>query len=95
MYELFVNEQTVVPCVSYVQFSDNATYDGQNLRYYDVSFLVKIYSYRIEELEDLSTEVDRLLAGKFKRSGGSEFLLGDIIVKNLYYTATIKETNNG
>ena len=41
-YELFLKKDTELPCISYQEASNTATADGDNLRYSELTFRVKI-----------------------------------------------------
>lgn len=85
VYEFFVDDKTPLPCISYMQSGDMSDYEGDTVRYSTVSFLIKIYSKSMLEVEKISKEVDKILSKNFKRNGGNEFLLGEIIVRNFNY----------
>lgn len=85
VYELFINENTTFPCISYIQAGDDSLYSGDTLNVANISFLIKVYSRTVSELESIAHEVDMALKG-WRRSGGNETVLNNIIIKNLIYT---------
>lgn len=84
-YELFLNDKTPLPCVSYMQSGDISIYNSKELSLSDVSFIIKVYGKNLTDIERISQEVDKALLG-FRRIGSNELLINEIICRVLNYS---------
>lgn len=91
VYEMFVDSKTPIPCISYMMAYDSDSLKGDTLTYSDVSFLIKVYSKDLVELEDICNKVKTNLRDKFTRTNGQEMIIDNILIKNYIFSGTAKD----
>ena len=72
-YELITNRKMSIPCISYVELSNNANETGDTLGYSTIQYQIRLYAYSLEELQTYALKIDnalRLIG--FKRTGCNE-----------------------
>lgn len=92
-YEHFVEESISVPCISWLELNDASLYEGDTMRYSDISVRVSVWATNLEELYTNSAYVDGLMvANGFIRTGIADLHLDNgIVKKSISYTCTSKE----
>ena len=72
-YELFINKDTEVPCISYQEGLNITHKDGDTLGYSYINFRIKIWAKRESEIAQYSLAIDSLMRGLgFDRIATSE-----------------------
>lgn len=93
-YELFLHSGLATPCISYMELNNSDEETGDTLGYSSISYQVKVWGNKIEELQHYACAIDAALRPLgFKRTGGTE--LSDpnstMIQKILTYEGTALE----
>lgn len=92
-YELF-REENQIPCISYMEASNNSIAEGDTLRYSTIGYLVKIWAEDIKTIQDTSKVIDGVLDEQgFIRTSSYETTDNGLVVKILRYEATVYEKN--
>ena len=88
-YEYFT-EKTDIPSVSYYESSNNALADGDTLRYSDITYFIKIWSYKVSELNSIALAIDSKLKeyGLKRISSGDGIEDNNLLVKYMGFRAT-------
>lgn len=60
-YELFVDSNTPIPCITYLQSGDSIHVDGDTLCFSDISFNIKIWARTKQEIEQYKIKIDDAL----------------------------------
>lgn len=91
-YELFLTQDTELPCISYQEGNNITHKDGDTLGYSYITFRVKIWSKRVSEISDYSLQIDELMRGLgFDRISTSELWVDGIGQNLLTYRGLGKE----
>lgn len=94
VYELNLNPDTDVPCISYMERNNYSYADGDTLGYSKISYQVKVWGYTIEQLQQYAIEIDDALRGLgFTRVSSGELydINSTMKQKILVYEALAKE----
>lgn len=72
-YELILHGGLLTPCISYMELSNSATETGDTLGYSSIRYQIKVWSNKIEDLQNYALEIDNALRPLgFKRTGTNE-----------------------
>ena len=93
-YELFLDKQSSIPCISY-QITNNFEESKGNTKCYDRIILrVKLWVNTVGDMCDYSSRIDDAIAvlGPFTRSSAYELSDGDLLCRIIDYSILIPET---
>ena len=72
-YELILHRGLATPCISYMELSNSADEEGDTLGYSSISYQIKIWGNKIDELQEYALQIDKALRPLgFKRVGCRE-----------------------
>jgi predicted transcriptional regulator YheO len=72
-YEMVLHSGIETPCLSYMELNNSIDTTGNTIGYSRITFQIKVWSNRVEELQRYALEVDKTLrALGFKRISSSE-----------------------
>lgn len=72
-YEMVLTSKTTTPCISYLELSNVDTVTGNTLGYSRIQYQIKVWSNRIQDLQQYALEIDRALRPLgWKRVGSQE-----------------------
>lgn len=92
-YELFLKQDTEVPCISYQEGNNITHKDGDTLGYSYITYRIKIWSKRVSEIAQYSQEIDSLMRELgFERVSTSELWVDGIGQNLLTYRGLGLET---
>lgn len=95
LYELFANDKTPIPCLTYSERYNNILTAGDTIDYSNISFRVKLWGNSLEELAKYKEALDRTLkSAGFTRANYNELSVGSQIVEIFDYTAIGYENLN-
>lgn len=63
-YELVLHRGLSVPCISYMEIANTATSTGDTLGYSSIQYQIKVWSNRIEDLQEYALKIDDALRPK-------------------------------
>jgi len=87
-YELFVNSDTELPCITYLETGNRDRVTSDILNYSDLEFTIKVWSKRVAEISRMAKQIDEVLRPLgFRRTGSNELSHNDIIQKIMRYSA--------
>lgn len=87
-YELFINDKTAIPCISYFEVYNADRAIGNSLEYSDIAFQVTLWTRDVAEAANTANIIDsELKALGFRRRSCNEFIQGSIIQKIFRYEA--------
>lgn len=91
-YELFCDENTQMPCITYIEDNNSIAASGDTLGYSNISFIIKVWGYTVSDIAGYSLQVDTSMRQLgYKRTSTNEIIVGNQIEKVLYYSALGKE----
>lgn len=93
-YEMQLNSDTTVPCISYMEMNNYVSNSGDTLGYSVLSYQVKVWGHEINELQKYALEIDKVLRPLgFKRVASGELYDNNstMIQKILTYEALALE----
>lgn len=91
-YELFLTQDTEIPCISYMLADDMSVAVGDTLAYSNVSFYIKVWSSSVEDLSLYAGKIDdKMRELGFRRNGATELWLDGIGQIQLRYTGLAQE----
>lgn len=94
-YEMALTSKTATPCISYMELNNYVDTNGDTLGYSRITYQVKVWGNRIEELQTYALMVDAVLRPLgFKRISSGELYDNNstMIQKILTYEALASET---
>ena len=72
-YELVLHRGLATPCISYMELSNVADEEGDTLGYSSISYQIKIWGNKIDELQEYALQIDKALRPLgFKRTSCRE-----------------------
>lgn len=72
-YELVLHRGLATPCISYMELDNVAEEEGDTLGYSSISYQIKIWGNRIDELQEYALQIDKALRPLgFERRGCRE-----------------------
>lgn len=93
-YEVFVDSETEVPCITYYEMDNTSFKEGDTLRYSRLAFSIKIWGKDLETLSTYSIQIDAVMKVLgFTRTNTVELWLDGIGQRQLKYSALAQETN--
>lgn len=60
-YELFLDDECEVPCISYQENFNGVIEEGDTLVYSDVQFIVKVWANSVEEIQHYAAQVSEVM----------------------------------
>ena len=60
-YELVLHRGLSTPCISYIEVNNAATATGDTLGYSSIQYQIKVWSNKIDELQNYALEIDNAL----------------------------------
>lgn len=87
----------LIPCITYLEISNNAEDEGNTLGYSRISYQIKIWALTIAEIQEYAMQIDNVMRGLgFKRTSGGEAFDDNspLIQKILVYEALALEEFN-
>lgn len=93
-YEMALTSKTATPCISYMELNNYVDTNGDTLGYSRITYQVKVWGNRIEELQTYALMVDAVLRPLgFKRISSGELYdnQSTMIQKILTYEALASE----
>lgn len=94
-YEMFLNRNVAIPCISYMELANTANETGDTLGYSSIQYQVKVWGDRLEDLQAYAARIDDALRPKgWKRISCNEMHDSESakIQKILVYEAKALET---
>lgn len=94
-YEMTLTANTVTPCISYMELNNYSSTPGETLGYSRITYQVKVWGNKIEDLQKYALEVDAVLRPLgFNRMSSGELYDREstMIQKILTYEALALET---
>jgi hypothetical protein len=72
-YEMTLHSGLETPCISYMELSNIATYNGDTLGYSRLQYQIKVWGTQIADLQKYALQIDEVLRPlDFKRVGCNE-----------------------
>lgn len=72
-YEMILNKNISVPCISYLELGNIADETGDTIGYSTIQYQIKVWSDRLEDLQTYALKIDNALRPiGFKRVGCNE-----------------------
>lgn len=93
-YEMALTSKTETPCISYMEINNYSSATGDTLGYSVITYQVKVWANRLEEIQKYALEVDKVLRPiGFKRIASGELYDNNstMIQKILTYEALASE----
>ena len=94
-YELILHRGIKTPCISYMELSNSSRETGDTLGYSSIQYQIKVWSTKIEDLQNYALKIDDALRPLgWKRVGSNELFDREstMIQKILVYEANALET---
>lgn len=60
-YEMALTNKTKTPCISYMEINNYDVATGETVEYSSISYQIKVWSNRIEEIQQYAKQIDRVL----------------------------------
>ena len=84
--DYFTNKDTPIPCITYMEANNADLALGDTIEYSNIAYLIKIYSYDLNEIIETQEKVDKLLHQfGLKRTSVNEIINNNLISKILRY----------
>lgn len=78
-YELFMDSSGIIPCFSYIESSNIARQEGDEFRYSQIQFTIKLWSRKVSEIAHYSWLLDtKMRELGFKRISYNELWKDDL-----------------
>lgn len=75
IYYEFFKDRVSIPAVSYYESNNTSSLIGDTVKYSEITYRIKIWSYEIEEIQTLAQAIDAtLLKNGFKRTFATEMV---------------------
>jgi len=85
-YELFLDDKAAIPSISYIENMNQRNVDGDSIRYSNIGFTVKLYSYKLSEIATYGPQIDTAMKTLgFWRTSSTELKVNSQIIKSLNY----------
>jgi len=85
-YELFLDDKAPIPSLSYIENMNQRNVDGDTIKYSNIGFTIKLYTYKLSELATYAPQVDAAMYTLgFWRTSSTELKVNSQIIKTLYY----------
>ncbi len=91
-FEHFVNSETPIPCITYVEYDNSSLANGDTLGYSTITYHIKVWSKDLKEITQYAARVDEIMRGVgFVRRNMVELWLDGIGQRQLKYEAKTSE----
>lgn len=60
-YENFVDSATAIPCITYVEYDNSATKEGDTLGYSSITYHIKIWGKDLNTISEYSAKIDAIM----------------------------------
>lgn len=91
-YELFVSQNTPLPCITYMEMENMADEEGTTLGYSTIRFSVKVWAKDVKTLSQNAISIDGVMrALGFSRVTTNELWLDGIGQLQLVYSCKVSE----
>ena len=60
-YEMALTSKTITPCISYMELNNYVSTSGDTLGYSRLTYQVKVWGNKIEDLQKYALEIDKVL----------------------------------
>ena len=93
-YEMIITNKTKTPCITYLELNNAAAETGDTLGYNSMQYQIKVWSDKLEDLQDYAQKIDNTLRPLgWKRIGCRELYDKEsaMIQKIMTYDATALE----
>lgn len=60
-YEMALTSKTITPCISYMELNNYVSSSGDTLGYSRLTYQVKVWGNKIEDLQKYALEIDKVL----------------------------------
>jgi hypothetical protein len=78
-YELFLSQNTQLPCISYQEGNNSSYREGDTLRYSEITFRIKVWAKEIKTIAAYSQQIDDLMLSLgFRRINTNELWVNGI-----------------
>ena len=95
-HESFVDGKIVLPCLTYKMYDNRDTLIGDTLEYADITYMVKVWSDRVQDLEEYSLEVHQVMREHgFRRLNTNDIHANGVGQRIMIYEAISYKTNGG
>lgn len=85
-YEYFVNSDTPVPCVTYVEYDNQSSVEGDTLGYSIIVYHVKVWAKNIGDITKYSEQIDDIMRNLgFSRRNISDLVLDGIFQRQMKF----------
>ncbi len=94
-YEMILNRELSIPCISYMELSNASRETGETIGYSAIQYQIKVWANKIEDLQNYASQIDNALRPLgWKRVGSNELFdtASTMMQKILVYEATALET---
>lgn len=93
-YELFVDQAIKFPCITYKGHDNYDTQVGDTVEYANMSYMIKVWSDRVADLEQYGQEVHvKMRALGFKRINTQEMFVNGVGQRIMVFEATSYRNN--
>lgn len=87
-YEYLLGDNITLPCITYVEKTNENLVSGDTLSYSTIGFTIKLYSYSLDEIATYSKAIDtKLFSMGYERVSSNEIVIDKQIVKIFNYEA--------
>lgn len=87
-HESFVDGKIKLPCLTYKMYDNRDTLVGDTIEYADITYMVKVWSDRVADLEQYSLEVHEVMKTLgFKRINTNEIYVNGVGQRIMIYEA--------
>lgn len=96
-WEYFTAEPVTVPCLSYFIITDSKLYQGDTLRYSDISLRVTVWAMELPDLYAIANDLDVILTAEgLRRTATEDLILDNGLMKKVisYDTVAREEISN-
>ena len=91
-FEHFINSETPLPCITYIQYDNSADKQGDTLGYSNIIYHIKVWANNKTQLSQYSAKVDEIMREQgFTRTNTNELWLDNIGQLQLKYRCLAKE----
>ena len=85
-FEHFVNSDTPIPCITYVDYDNSVNIEGNTLGYSNIVYHIKIWSKDKKEIADYSNKIDSVMREEgYTRTNTNELWLDNIGQRQMKY----------
>lgn len=84
-YELFVDDETAIPCLTYQKINDYANEEGNSIRYSTITYRIKLWTDKLSDIDTYGSSLDELMFNLgFKRTSYNELWFGKSKVSAIF-----------